>query len=70
MPPQDTGIRVQKPVHELADTGSASFFCNFGDLKVEVEKSKNMGDLRIPPGYGIKQKKAKKKFKSPVSLSL
>ena len=60
MPPQDTGIRVQKPVHELADTGSASFFAILGDVEVEIEKSKNMGGLRISPRYGIKQKKNQK----------
>ena len=55
------------PVYEFADTGiqvhrhrKREFFAILGDLKVEIEKSENMGGLRIPPRYGIKQKKISK----------
>ena len=62
------------PVYKFADTGirvhrhrKRESFAILGDLKVEIKKFKNMGGLRIPPTYGIKQKKI---FKNPVSLSL
>merc|ERR1712131_366833 len=36
------------PVYEFADTGSASSLAILGDLKVRIEKSKNMGVLKNP----------------------
>merc|ERR1712235_63647 len=57
----DTGMRVRRhrytsskhrytssqiPVYEFADTGSASSLAILGDLKVQIEKSNNMGILK------------------------
>merc|ERR1711954_173723 len=65
---------LQTPVYEFTDTGirvhrhrKRESFAILGDLKLEIENFGNMGGLRIPPRYGIKQKK---NFKNPVSLSL
>merc|ERR1712240_854909 len=64
----------QTPVYEFDDTGirvhrhrKRESFAILGDLKLEIENFGNMGGLRIPPRYGIKQKK---NFENPVSLSL
>ena len=64
---QTPGYEFKTPVYKFTDTGiqvhrhrKREFFAILGDLKVEIEKSKNMGGLRIPPRYGIKQKKNSK----------
>ena len=46
----NTGIK-------FANTGEGAFLKNLGRFEVEIEDSKNMGDLRIMPRYGIKNKK-------------
>ena len=55
------------PVYEFADTGirvhrhrKRESFAILGDLKLEIENFGNTGGLRIPPRYGIKQKKIQK----------
>ena len=46
----NTGIK-------FANAGEGTFLKNLGRFEVEIEDSKNMGDLRIMPRYGIKNKK-------------
>merc|ERR1711917_215569 len=53
----------QTPVYEFADTGSASSLAILGDLKVRIEKSKNMGVLKNPLKKEKRKKKKKKKKK-------
>merc|ERR1711951_286394 len=63
----NTGIRVHKHRLTSSQTPKAFFFAILGDLKVKIEKPKNMGGLRIPRNM---ESSKKKNFKKPVSLSL